>query len=68
MHIYLIISFFLMEIPHLSHSAFAPAHPEDCCFDFFSGKIPPEKILKVKETGSNCREKGFMCVSDHFII
>nr|ABA54964.1 CC chemokine SCYA117 [Ictalurus punctatus] len=56
----LVLGFVLIMALYSDAQPFAPAHPEDCCFDFFSGKIPPEKILKVKETGSNCREKGFI--------
>ncbi|KAI5617219.1 hypothetical protein C0J50_23164 [Silurus asotus] len=34
--------------------------PVPCCFKFFSGKIPPRNILKVKKTDSQCTQQGFM--------
>ncbi|XP_060784451.1 C-C motif chemokine 14-like [Neoarius graeffei] len=32
----------------------------ECCFEFFTGKIPPEKILEAKKTDSCCPKKGFI--------
>ncbi|XP_017329053.3 regakine-1-like [Ictalurus punctatus] len=34
--------------------------PEGCCFNFFTGKIPPQNILNVKKTGSRCPKQGFI--------
>ncbi|XP_060783088.1 C-C motif chemokine 17-like [Neoarius graeffei] len=38
----------------------------DCCFDFFTGKIPPEKILKVTKTDPRCPKKGFIVTTPKF--
>ncbi|XP_060782745.1 C-C motif chemokine 14-like [Neoarius graeffei] len=40
--------------------------PRECCFEFFTGKIPPEKILKVKKTDSRCPQQGFIVTTPKF--
>ncbi|KAK3536033.1 hypothetical protein QTP70_025516 [Hemibagrus guttatus] len=39
---------------------------EDCCFSFFTGSIPAEKILNVKKTGSHCPQQGFIVTTPKF--
>ncbi|XP_060783086.1 C-C motif chemokine 14-like [Neoarius graeffei] len=34
--------------------------PKECCFEFFTGKIPPEKILKAIKTDSRCPQQGII--------
>ncbi|XP_060783085.1 C-C motif chemokine 17-like [Neoarius graeffei] len=34
--------------------------PKECCFEFFTGKIPPQDILKVIKTDSRCPQQGFI--------
>ncbi|XP_060782744.1 C-C motif chemokine 14-like [Neoarius graeffei] len=38
----------------------------ECCFEFFTGKIPPEKILKVTKTDSRCPQQGFIVTTPKF--
>ncbi|MCJ8734498.1 hypothetical protein PDJAM_G00236000 [Pangasius djambal] len=40
--------------------------PEDCCFSFFKGKIPPQNILEVKKTGPHCTQQGFIVTTPRF--
>ncbi|XP_060783087.1 C-C motif chemokine 14-like [Neoarius graeffei] len=37
-----------------------PQHPKECCFEFFPGKIPPEKILNFTNTDPRCPQQGFI--------
>ncbi|KAK3536032.1 hypothetical protein QTP70_025517 [Hemibagrus guttatus] len=39
---------------------------EDCCFSFFTGKIPPKKILDVKKIGSHCSQQGFIVTTPEY--
>uniref|UniRef100_A0AAX7SE75 Chemokine interleukin-8-like domain-containing protein n=1 Tax=Astatotilapia calliptera TaxID=8154 RepID=A0AAX7SE75_ASTCA len=34
--------------------------PGQCCFKFFTGRIPPKKIVSVIKTHSACLEKAFV--------
>ncbi|XP_060784453.1 C-C motif chemokine 14-like [Neoarius graeffei] len=42
------------------------AEPTDCCFEFFTGNIPPKKILKFKKTDSRCTQQGFIVTTPKF--
>ncbi|KAB5571654.1 hypothetical protein PHYPO_G00227530 [Pangasianodon hypophthalmus] len=42
------------------------AQPEGCCFNFFTGSIPPDKIQKVKKTGSHCYQQGFIVTTPQY--
>ncbi|XP_060783094.1 regakine-1-like [Neoarius graeffei] len=39
---------------------------ESCCFKFFTGRIPPKKIQKVKKTGSHCPQQGFIVTTPEY--
>uniref|UniRef100_A0A3Q0RRM0 Chemokine interleukin-8-like domain-containing protein n=1 Tax=Amphilophus citrinellus TaxID=61819 RepID=A0A3Q0RRM0_AMPCI len=34
--------------------------PGECCFNFFTGRIPAKKIVSVTKTHSGCLEKAFV--------
>uniref|UniRef100_A0AAZ1WXF2 Chemokine interleukin-8-like domain-containing protein n=1 Tax=Oreochromis aureus TaxID=47969 RepID=A0AAZ1WXF2_OREAU len=34
--------------------------PGECCFHFFTGRIPVNNIVSVTKTHSDCLEKGFV--------
>ncbi|XP_060783083.1 C-C motif chemokine 14-like [Neoarius graeffei] len=44
----------------------ASQNPTECCFEFVTGKIPPEKILEVKKTDSRCPQQGFIVTTPEF--
>uniref|UniRef100_A0AAY5EBB9 Chemokine interleukin-8-like domain-containing protein n=1 Tax=Electrophorus electricus TaxID=8005 RepID=A0AAY5EBB9_ELEEL len=57
-----------IKFQHLKHklkdrfssSAHAPGTPQTCCFDFFKGKIPVNKIKKIEKLDSRCANPGFL--------
>uniref|UniRef100_A0A3P9CCU1 Chemokine interleukin-8-like domain-containing protein n=1 Tax=Maylandia zebra TaxID=106582 RepID=A0A3P9CCU1_9CICH len=34
--------------------------PGQCCYKFFTGRIPPKKIVSVFKSDSTCLEKAFV--------
>ncbi|XP_029910073.1 C-C motif chemokine 3-like [Myripristis murdjan] len=34
--------------------------PAECCFKFYTGKIPKKQIIDVKKTYTNCAESAFV--------
>ncbi|XP_053487892.1 C-C motif chemokine 5 [Ictalurus furcatus] len=57
--LFLVLGFVLIMALYSDATPLAP-NPEDCCFNFFTGKIPPKNILEVKRTGSHCSLQGFI--------
>ncbi|KAF7707729.1 hypothetical protein HF521_018947 [Silurus meridionalis] len=55
----LILGFTLISALYSNAQPFS-LHAVPCCFRFFKGKIPPERILKVEKTNSHCTMHGFM--------
>ncbi|XP_060783090.1 C-C motif chemokine 14-like [Neoarius graeffei] len=51
---------FVLIMGLYSDAVEASQDPKECCFEFFTGKIPPEKILKVKKTDPRCPQQGFI--------
>ncbi|KAK1804633.1 hypothetical protein P4O66_020625 [Electrophorus voltai] len=42
----------------------APGTPQTCCFDFFKGKIPVNKIKKIEKLDSRCANPGFLVTTE----
>ncbi|XP_066505948.1 monocyte chemotactic protein 1B-like isoform X2 [Hoplias malabaricus] len=40
------------------------AHPEHCCFNFVSMKIPANKIIKVDKLDGRCPKQGFVVTTE----
>ncbi|XP_060782747.1 C-C motif chemokine 14-like [Neoarius graeffei] len=40
--------------------------PTECCSEFFTGKIPPEEILNITKTDSQCPQQGFIVTTPKF--
>ncbi|XP_070764080.1 C-C motif chemokine 3-like [Enoplosus armatus] len=38
--------------------------PGPCCFKFFTGRIPQQRIINIVKTHSKCHEKGFVVSTD----
>ncbi|XP_058253547.1 C-C motif chemokine 18-like isoform X2 [Hemibagrus wyckioides] len=57
--VFLVLGFVLIMALYSDSQPFGP-QSEICCFDFFTGKIPPKQILDVKKTGSHCPQQGFV--------
>uniref|UniRef100_A0A4W4G0L2 Chemokine interleukin-8-like domain-containing protein n=1 Tax=Electrophorus electricus TaxID=8005 RepID=A0A4W4G0L2_ELEEL len=38
--------------------------PQTCCFDFFNGKIPVNKIKKIEKLDSRCANPGFLVTTE----
>ncbi|MCI4380391.1 hypothetical protein PGIGA_G00239370 [Pangasianodon gigas] len=63
--VFLVLGFVL--IMALYSDAMPPdPHPVSCCFNFFSGKIPPQNIQLVKKTDSHCAQQGFIVTTPKF--
>ncbi|XP_060783095.1 C-C motif chemokine 14-like [Neoarius graeffei] len=57
-HGFLVLGFIL--IMALCSDAQPQAQPIDCCFEFFQGKIPPQKVLSAIPTDTRCSHQGFI--------
>ncbi|MCJ8734496.1 hypothetical protein PDJAM_G00235980 [Pangasius djambal] len=64
--VFLVLGFVLIMALYSDAMPEAVAQPKDCCFKFFTGKIPPQNILKVKKIDSQCPQKGFIVTSLKF--
>ncbi|KAM9470684.1 eotaxin-like [Clarias gariepinus] len=56
--VFLVLGFVL--IVAFCSDAGPPTLPVSCCFNFFTGKIPPQNIQAVKPTDTQCPQKGFI--------
>ncbi|XP_058253905.1 C-C motif chemokine 13-like [Hemibagrus wyckioides] len=57
--VFLVLGFVLIMALYSDAQPFA-LPSEDCCFNFYTGKIPAKNILNVKKTGSHCPQQGFV--------
>ncbi|KAB5571653.1 hypothetical protein PHYPO_G00227520 [Pangasianodon hypophthalmus] len=65
--VFLFLGFVLIMALYSDASPLASlTQPEDCCFSFFKGKIPPQNIQEVKKTGSHCSQQGFIVTTPKF--
>ncbi|KAF5886045.1 C-C motif chemokine 13-like [Clarias magur] len=58
--VYLVLGFVIIMALHSDALPDSITHPEPCCFSFFNGKIPPQNILEVKKTDTQCPQQGFI--------
>ncbi|KAF7707728.1 C-C motif chemokine 14-like [Silurus meridionalis] len=63
--VFLLLGFFLI-MAHDSGATVPDPHPVSCCFKFFSGKIPPQHILNMKQTDRQCAQQGFIVSTPKF--
>ncbi|XP_060783093.1 C-C motif chemokine 4 homolog [Neoarius graeffei] len=63
--VFLVLGFVLIMALYSDAQPKAVA-PTECCFEFFTGKIPPQYILEVKKTDSQCPQKGFIVTTPKF--
>ncbi|XP_053487632.1 C-C motif chemokine 14-like [Ictalurus furcatus] len=64
-HVFLVLGFVLIMALY-SDAIPLSLDPVSCCFTFFTGKIPPDKILEVKRTDSRCSQQGFIVTTPRF--
>ncbi|MCI4380392.1 hypothetical protein PGIGA_G00239380 [Pangasianodon gigas] len=65
--VFLVLGFVLIMALYLEAQPLASSSsPEDCCFNFFKGKIPPQNILEVKKTGPHCSQQGLIVTTPKF--
>ncbi|KAF4094239.1 hypothetical protein AMELA_G00010990, partial [Ameiurus melas] len=52
--VFLVLGFVLIMVLNSDAMPYGVDVPEGCCFNFFTGKIPPKNILNYKKTGPRC--------------
>ncbi|KAJ8343892.1 hypothetical protein SKAU_G00312210 [Synaphobranchus kaupii] len=45
---------------HADAAPLAIASPKDCCFNFYTGDIPSDRIVSVLQIHSGCANPGFI--------
>ncbi|XP_053487890.1 regakine-1-like [Ictalurus furcatus] len=64
--VFLVLGVVLIMVLCSDAQSDAVAQPKDCCFNFITGKIPPQIILEVKKTDSLCPQQGFVVTTHKF--
>ncbi|XP_060783082.1 C-C motif chemokine 17-like [Neoarius graeffei] len=57
----LIMALYSDAMPHSLNSI-------QCCFKYFKGRIPPEKIKMVEKISSKCAAHGFIVTMDNKVV
>ncbi|XP_053091200.1 C-C motif chemokine 14-like [Pangasianodon hypophthalmus] len=64
--VYLVLGFVLIMELYSDAMPLSLNQPASCCFNFFNGKIPSDKILEVQKTDSRCSQQGFVVTTPRF--
>ncbi|KAF4094241.1 hypothetical protein AMELA_G00011010 [Ameiurus melas] len=64
-HVFLVLGFVLIMAIY-SDAMPLSLNPASCCFKFYNGKIPSDKILRAKRTDSRCSKQGVIVTTPRF--
>uniref|UniRef100_A0A3Q0RZI1 Chemokine interleukin-8-like domain-containing protein n=1 Tax=Amphilophus citrinellus TaxID=61819 RepID=A0A3Q0RZI1_AMPCI len=58
----------LLTVYHCAAIPLNESSPGECCFTFFTGRIPAKNVVSVTKTHRGCLEKAFVYVTTEICV